>query len=56
MKLTDVQKEVFKNYWGDWEAVHGEYDKMMKLRLIALDQEFVKDLNDATKGATFWFA
>lgn len=58
MKLTQEQKDSLKNYMEleDWEAVHGQYDKYMTKRLKEVDLEFFNDLEEITKGATFWFA
>lgn len=56
MKLTKKQIKEINMSWGDWESVHGLHDDFMRKRLIELDPEFVKSLDDATRGATFWFA
>ena len=56
MKLTKEQIEEIKRCWGDWEQVHGKYDNFMSSRLKELDAEFFADLEEAFKGATFWYA
>ena len=56
MKLSEEQKETIKKSWGDWEAVHAKYDALLEIRLRDLDPEYLADLQEATKGATFWYA
>jgi hypothetical protein len=56
MKLTEAQEQIIKGHWGDWEAVHMEYDNLIEKRLIQLDPEFVESLEDAVEGAKFWYA
>jgi hypothetical protein len=56
MKLTEDQKKLIKERWGDWEIVHGNVDDLMRERLKELDPEWLEDLDQVTYGATFWYA
>lgn len=56
MRLNEKQRMKLLNSWGDWEALHGIYDELMAERLKELDEEFLIDLQEVSKGATFWYA
>ena len=56
MKLTSKQKAKIIEAGTDWETIHILYDSYMENRLKVLDPEFLEDLSEVTKDATFWYA
>lgn len=55
MKLTKEQKQKVKEYWGNWSVTHALQDIFVMNRLEQLDPEFVQDVNELFKTATFYY-
>lgn len=56
MKLTEEQIKKLTESWGDWEAVHANFDDLVLARLRELDPEFVEQIEKMTENAEFWYA
>lgn len=56
MKLTEEDKADLQGMTGDWEQFHVHRDYLMKKRLSELDAEFMEDLEEECRDATFWYA
>lgn len=56
LKTLDEIIQQIKEEWGDWEAVHGLYDDGLRLIAQQGKPELLKKLDEAVKGATFWYA
>lgn len=56
MKPSQETLDEIKKAWGDWEFVHVLFDSAIRNRLRELDSEYVDALEEAVKGADFWYA
>ena len=56
MKISESDKKRIEDSWGDWEDLHYTYDDIVLERLRELDPEFVEEIEELTREATFWYA